>query len=111
MSRLFTIVIYVIRDYELMDDNGRKAVGLQGKDEPASFWSFLFLFVFWFYTTRSCILIARCIVGWNNVCTEPGFIADIYTARECGNRFLLSGNQSAKIEKRIRDTKPLSVTN
>ena len=80
----------------LMGNNGRKAVGLQGKDEPASYWSFLFLFVFCLNTTRNRMLTARCTADWNNACTVPGTIAGMYTARECGNRFLLSGNQSAK---------------
>lgn len=35
----------------------------------------------------------------------------MYTARECGNRFLLSGNQSAKTAERKRDAEAVSVMN
>lgn len=110
MSRLFIIVVNVIRAYELMNDNGRKAVWLQGKDEPASFGSFP-LFCLPAYTTRNRVLTARCTAGWNNVCTDPGIIAGMYTARECGNRFLLSGNQSAKTAERERDLEAVSGMN
>ena len=56
------------------------------------------------------MLIAICTADGNKVCTDPGIITGMYTVRERGNRFLLSGNQSAKTAERMRETEPVPVT-